>query len=76
MPNSLRHGEGRLADLALAGRKSFIVTAQQDTSERHLAAKKRTQGESEVRRPERDHKVNTAGLTKTVSATILIIPGL
>lgn len=31
-------GEGRLADPALEGRRSFIVTAQQDTSKLPLAA--------------------------------------
>ena len=37
---------------------------------------KKDQGESKVRKPEGDHKVSTARLTKIVSATILIICGL
>lgn len=44
--------------------------------QRFPTARKRDQGELEVRRPDRDHKVNTAGLPKTASATILIVSGL
>lgn len=38
VPNRLGHGVGRLAVLALDGRRSFIVSAQQDTSKLPLAA--------------------------------------
>lgn len=64
VPNRLVHGgRGRLADPALEGRRSFIVTAQQDTSKLPLAAVSDSEeersgwggGEEVRRRPQSKH---------------------